>query len=221
MSMKSKLKLWVIGGILIMATGYILYQPVIDYLTSQSAEPKGSIGRVMTKIWSSYFQELSKWSFTHVDLDKHNTILDVGFGGGANIKYLKEHNDTSTVYGVDISEEALKTATEVNKKYVDSGEVILSLGDVADLQFEDGIFDLIVATQTHIYWDDLKKGLAECHRVLKENGIFLITSEVDKIKYHLSAYKNSDDFTSLLYAIGYKRVNIKVSNKYVAFICTK
>ena len=221
MSMKSKLTPWLIGGILIMVTGFILYKPVIDYLTTQSAKPKGFIGRVMTKIWSSYFKDLSKWSFTHVDLDKHNTILDVGFGGGANIKYIKEHNVASTVYGVDISEEAIKTATEVNQKHVDSGEVILSLGDVADLQFEDEIFDLIVATQTHIYWDDLKKGLSECHKVLKENGILLITSEIDKIEYHLSEYINSDDFVSLLYAIGYKEVNLKVSNKYVAFICTK
>ena len=204
-----------------MAAGFIIYQPVMDYLITQSAEPKGFIGSVMTKIWSSYFQDLSKWSFTHVDLDKHNTILDVGFGGGANIKYIKEHNAASMVYGVDISKEAIKTATEVNRKYVDAGEVILTLGDVADLQYEDKFFDFIVATQTHIYWDDLEKGLSECHRVLKENGILLITSEIDKIEYHLTEYINSDDFVSLLHVIGYKEVNVKISNNYVAFICTK
>lgn len=221
MRKKSKIKQWLIGGILVMATGFILYQPIIDYLITQSAQPKGFIGSVMTNIWSSYFRDLSKWSFTHVDLDKHNTILDVGFGGGANIKYMKEHNDASMVYGVDISEEAIKTATEVNRKFVDSGDVILNLGDVAELHYEDKFFDLVVATQTHIYWDNLEKGLSECHRVLKDNGVLLITSELDKIEYHLTEYKNSDDFVSLLYDIGYKEVTVKVSNNYVAFICTK
>lgn len=204
-----------------MAIGFNLYQPFINYLIEQSSNPTGVIGSVMTKIWSNYFQDLSKWSFTHIDLGEHNKILDVGFGGGANIKYVKEHNATSIVYGIDISEEAVKTATAVNQQYVDSDEVILSIGDVADLQFENDFFDFIVATQTHIYWDNLENGLLECHRVLKESGILLITCEIVKIEYHLSEYKNSDDFVSLLYSLGYSKVSVEVSNNYIAFICTK
>lgn len=204
-----------------MATGFMLYQRFINYLITQSGNPEGLIGSVMTKIWSVYFQDLSKWSFAHVDLDEHNAILDVGLGGGANIKYIKEHNATGMVYGVDISAEAVKTATEVNQKYIDSGKVILTHGDVADLQFEDDFFDIVVASQTHIYWDELENGLAECHRVLKQNGTLLITSEIDKLEYHLPEYKNPDDFVELLYEIGFNGVNVKTGNNYISFVSIK
>lgn len=175
----------------------------------------------MTKIWSNYFEDLSQWSFSNIDLTEQNTILDVGFGGGANIKYIKEHNSASKVYGIDISEEAVKTATDLNQGYINLGEVILTLGDVANLQFENDFFDLIVATQTHIYWNGLREGLTECYRTLKKNGNLLITCEIDKIEYHLPEYKNSDDFVSLLYTIGFDEVNVRVNNNYVAFIFTK
>ncbi|TCZ77866.1 class I SAM-dependent methyltransferase [Paenibacillus albiflavus] len=193
----------------------------MNYLSSQGANPTGFVGSVVTKIWSNYFRDLSEWTLASVDLDEQHTILDVGFGGGANIKYIKEHNNESIVYGIDVSEEAVKTATDLNRKYVDSGEVILTINDVAYMQFEDELFDLVVATQTHIYWEELEKGLSECYRVLKHNGTLLITSEIDKIEYHLPEYKNPNDFVSLLGATGFTDVNVKTSNNYVAFICKK
>jgi len=218
---KKKTKILMMGVVIILATSFVLYQPLMNYLISQASNPDGFVGSVLTKIWSGYFQDLSNWSFSNVNLDEHNTILDVGFGGGSNIKYIKEHSTECMIYGIDISEEAVKTATTVNQKYVDSGEVILTLGDVAYLQFEDSFFDLVVAGQTHIYWEELEKGLSECYRVLKQDGTFLITCEIDKIEYHLPEYKNSDDFVSLLYEIGFNKVDVEVSNNYIAFICIK
>lgn len=221
--MKGKRKMigLIIGMLIILLSFVVLYQPFINYLISQASNPTGFVGNIITKIWSDYFRDLSDWTFKQVDLDEYNTILDVGFGGGANIKYIKEHRNECIVYGVDISEEAVKTASELNQKHVDSGEVILTQGDVAYLQFEDNLFDLIVATQTHIYWSELEKGFLECYRVLKQNGTLLITSEIDKIDYHLPKYKNPDDFVSFLYRIGYSEVNVKVSNNFVAFVCIK
>lgn len=204
-----------------MCTGIVLYQPLINYLVAQAKNPTGLIGSMMTKIWSNYFQDLSRWSLRGIDLAKPNTVLDVGFGGGANIKYIKEHSATSIVYGIDISEKALQTATKLNQTSIDAREVVLALGDVAHLHFKDDFFDLIVATQTHIYWNSVKQGLTECYRVLRQGGNLLITCEIDKIAYHLSEYKNSDIFVSLLYLVGFHEVTVKVSNNYVAFVCTK
>jgi len=96
----------------------VLYQPFVDYLSSQAANPTGLVGSVMTRIWSNYFQNLSRWTFSLVPVDEYATILDVGFGGGANIKHIKERNRECVVYGVDISEEAVKTASRFNQKHV-------------------------------------------------------------------------------------------------------
>ncbi|MGL6197397.1 MAG: class I SAM-dependent methyltransferase [Lachnospiraceae bacterium] len=212
---KSKTKIWLIGGILILTAG------LINYLVNQSRNPEGFVGKAMTKIWSSYFTDQNQWGYSLINIDEVETSLDVGFGGGSGIKYRMNQNPDRTVYGIDISDEAVETAAEINKEYVDSGNVILKVGDVAALPFDNNFFDLVAAGQTHIYWDELEKGLSECRRVLKEDGTLLITCEIDKIKYHLSEYENSDDFVSLLYTIGYREVNVTISINYIAFICTK
>jgi ubiquinone/menaquinone biosynthesis C-methylase UbiE len=199
----------------------VLYQPLINDLSSQAANPTGFIGSVITRIWSNYFRDLAMWTFSLADLDEQDTILDVGFGGGANIKYIKEHNDDCIVYGIDISDEAVKTAADLNKKYVDSGEVVLSVNDVAYMPFKDEFFGLVVATQTHMYWDELEKGLKECHRVLKHNGTLLLASEIDTLEYFLPEYKDPNVFISLLNTIGYSDVDVKAKYSYVAYICKK
>ncbi len=207
---------------MVLALSVVLYKPLISYLTSQAGKPQGFVGSVMTKIWSNYFEDLSEWSFTHVSLDDKEKVLDVGFGGGSNIKHIKENNDQIIIYGIDISDEALKTATRENQESIESGKVILALEDVADMPFIDDSFDLIIASQTHMYWDELNIGLSECYRVLNgNNGTLLITSEIDKIDYHLPEYKDPDDFVKLLKDIGFSKVVTKINNNYIGFICEK
>lgn len=217
---KRKLKIWLIIGVIVVSS-IVLYQPAINYLSKQAANPTGFIGNIMTKIWSVSFVNLNEWGYSHIKLNDKDVILDIGFGSGSGIKYMKENNRKNIIYGVDISEEAVKTASSVNQEYIDAGEVILAVGDVAYLEFEDEFFNLVIAGQTHIYWDELKKGLSECYRVLVEDGRLLIICEIDKIEYHLPEYRNSDDFVELIYEIGFKEIDVKVSNNYIAFICVK
>lgn len=221
MRKKSKTKVLVIVLLFIGVISMITYNPLIDYLSKQAANPEGLIGGIITKIWSGYFNNLNKWSLTLIDIGDYDTILDIGFGGGSNMKNMALENTDCTIYGVDISEESLKTATELNRQQVNDGKVILSLGDAADLPFKDDFFDLLTASQTHIYWEELQKGLSECYRVLVQDGKFLITCEIDKIEYHLSEYRNADDFEALLYMIGFSDVKISNNNNYIAFIATK
>lgn len=201
--------------------GIVLYQPAINYLIGQAANPSGVIGSLMTRIWSASFQNQNQWGLSLIDIADDDIVLSVGFGGGSDIKYLKDQGRKNTIYGIDISEEAVKTATELNQQYVDVGEVILSVGDVAYMEFDDGFFDIVFAGQTHIYWDELENGLSECLRVLSDNGTFLVICEIDKIEYHLPEYKNPEDFVKLLHMVGFADVDVSIQGNYIAFTCTK
>lgn len=196
-------------------------RPLINYLVRQSEHPEGFVGRIMTKIWSGYFKDLNKWGNSLVHLDDAKKVLNVGFGGGSGVKEILDRKAGHTVYGVDISEEALRTATKLNQDYVKKGQALLGTGDVANLTFEDDFFDLVIAGQSHIYWEELEKGLAECYRVTREGGTFLITCENEKIAYHLSKYRDDKTFQALLAEIGFSKVTISNHNKSVAFICVK
>lgn len=218
---KKRMRTWLVMISVIIVICVTLYQPLINYLSKQAANPTGIIGSIMTRIWSVSFRDMNEWSYSLMNLNDEDVILDIGFGSGSGIQHMKEMNRKNTIYGVDISEEAVKTASTLNKEYIDSGEVILTVGDVAYLDFEDEFFNLVIAGQTHIYWDELEKGLSECYRVLKERGTLFIACEIDKIEYHLPEYKNSEDFTNLLYEIGFSEINVKTHNNYIAFICNK
>ena len=51
--------------------------------------------------------------------------------------------------------------------------------DAAELPFENHYFYKVTAIQTHIYWDQLEKGLMEVFRVLKLDGHFILVCEKD------------------------------------------
>lgn len=215
MNRKKRVKLIIIGGVLILSCS--LYKPFIDYLSKQAANPDGVVGKMITNIWSGYFTDLNRWGLSQVDLKDKKNILDIGFGGGSGIKYIMDRNLDCVVYGVDISKESLKTATKLNKSYIDSRKVRLYIADVKSLPFEGEYFDFVNVCQSHIYWDELENGVLECYRTLKDNGILLITCEIDKINYHLPEYKEHEDFVKLLYKTGFKDVKVKRNGNYIAF----
>ncbi|MGT2906549.1 class I SAM-dependent methyltransferase [Streptococcus dentiloxodontae] len=193
---------------------------LIDYLIRQSKRPSGLIGGIMTRIWSIYFRGLSTWTLKQIDNPNNLTILDVGFGGGANLKQLAKQPQVK-LFGIDVSAQAFKQTRKRLQKEISAGIVYLQLGDVSALPFPDQTFDLIIATQTHIYWDNLELGLAECRRVLKKGGRLLITSEKSMISYHLPTYKDPAVFLHLLRQIGYRQIQIRSNEVYLGFICEK
>ncbi|EAC4691937.1 class I SAM-dependent methyltransferase [Listeria monocytogenes] len=204
MTKRKKIVLIILGGILGMS--FILYKPLINYLSEQAANPRGIIGEITTKIWSSYFEDLSKWTISNTEMGDATNILDIGYGGGSNVKNLVELNKNVTIYGVDISKESYKTATNLNKKAINNGKVKLSIQDVALMNYPADFFDIVYAIQTHMYWDNPRKGFEEIYRVMSNEAVFILSSEKDKIEYHMDEYKTTASLTALLKEIGFREV---------------
>ncbi|MBC2077525.1 class I SAM-dependent methyltransferase [Listeria marthii] len=219
MTKRKKITLIILGGMLGMS--FILYKPLIDYLSEQAANPRGIIGEITTKIWSSYFTDLSKWTISNTEMNEPTNVLDIGYGGGSNVKNLVELNKNLTIYGVDISKESYKTATNLNKKAVNTGKVKLSIQDVAAMSYQDEFFDIVYAIQTHMYWDNPQKGFKEIYRVMSKEGIFILSSEKDKIDYHMDEYKTTASLTALLKEIGFRRVEVQEKGNWILYTITK
>jgi SAM-dependent methyltransferase len=94
-------------------------------------------------------------------------ILDIGTSTGTNLRMLRELGFVR-VEGLDQSEEAVRWCAE--KGY---GKV--TIGDVCQLPFGDGEFDLVLATDIIEHVDDDAAALREIRRVLKSGGRALIT----------------------------------------------
>ncbi|ECX6989327.1 class I SAM-dependent methyltransferase [Listeria monocytogenes] len=219
MTKRKKIVLIILGGILGMS--FILYKPLINYLSEQAANPRGIIGEITTKIWSSYFEDLSKWTISNTEMGDATNILDIGYGGGSNLKNLVELNKNVTIYGVDISKESYKTATNLNKKAINNGKVKLSIQDVALMNYPADFFDIVYAIQTHMYWDNPRKGFEEIYRVMSNEAVFILSSEKDKIEYHMDEYKTTASLTALLKEIGFREVVEKEKGNWVLYTVRK
>ena len=129
---------------------------------------------------NSYHSKLTDWGLQHISIEKHNTILDVGCGGGRTVSKLAVIATQGKVYGIDHSDESVAAAKRTNARWIDLGRVELRHGSVSQLPFSDGVFDLVTAVETHFFWPDLPADMREVWRVLKPGGTFIIVAEAYK-----------------------------------------
>ena len=138
-------------------------------------KPQGKLGNIQLKSMNKEHTPVSLWGLKHLDIAPDDVVLDVGCGGGMNVKRMAEK--AKKVYGIDYSEESVKLSREVNQKYISEGTVEIMEGNVASLPFDDDIFDIVTAFETVYFWPDIEKCFGEVKRVLKPGGTFLIGME--------------------------------------------
>ena len=72
--------------------------------TDNFGKPNGFIGCMMLWGMNMGHSPLSKWGFTLFDIPQEGRIVDIGCGGGYNVRNLIKKSALGRVYGVDISE---------------------------------------------------------------------------------------------------------------------
>lgn len=152
---------------------------LVKYYT-RGRHPKGFWGkRVLKEMNSERHAKLPEWTFDKFHIGDKFHILDIGCGGGANIRRMLAMNETATATGVDISQIAIeKTIDENYHAYVDKRCVVMG-GNVMQMPFAKEVFDLVTAYETIYYWMSLDSAIIEAMRVLKPGGTLVIANELD------------------------------------------
>lgn len=100
-------------------------------------------------------------------------ILDVATGtGDLAVEALK--SGAAEVTGIDISTEMLTVGRKKIKEMALDHQITLMEGDSEDLDFDDASFDAVTVAFGVRNFEDLPKGLAEIHRVLRKGGVACI-----------------------------------------------
>ena len=147
---------------------------------TQCQKPTGWLGRFTLWRMNASHSRLTDWGLAHIQIEKHHTILDVGCGGGRTVSKLAAIATQGRVYGVDYSEESVAATKRINARWISIGRVEVHHGSVSQLPYQDGVFDLVTAVETHFWWPDLPAGMREIFRVLKPGGQLIIIAEVYK-----------------------------------------
>jgi ubiquinone/menaquinone biosynthesis C-methylase UbiE len=107
-----------------------------------------------------------------------------------------------TVHGVDVS----RTMVEIATEYAAEQRVAVDFrrGDVADLPFPDGSFDLVVTQAAFKNFTEPVRALDEIHRVLKPGGAAIVED--------LSADATDADIAAEVDAMALNRVNTFLTN---------
>lgn len=165
---------------------------IIRQLSNQFKKPTGVGGKIMAFMQNRINGKQYQATIKHLAVSENDSILDIGFGNGFAIKQLLKEKPNK-VFGIEISEDMIVSATKRNQNAVNEGKVEFLKANVCDLPFADNSFDKIYTINTVYFWENTNKAFAEIKRVLKPNGLFINTvytkSFLDKVAYTKYNYR--------------------------------
>jgi SAM-dependent methyltransferase len=196
---------------------------LLSKLLLQFRQPTGWLGRLSLRDMNRRHAKVTDWGLQHLAIEQHDTILDVGCGGGRTVHKLAGIASAGKVYGIDHAEESVRAARRTNARWIALGRVEIRHASVSALPFPDQMFDLVTAVETHFFWPDLAADLREVWRVLKPGGTLAIIAEGHKGRKHdkvvqklmgmlNAAYLTVDEHRELFSRAGY--VDIQVFEDY-------
>jgi cyclopropane fatty-acyl-phospholipid synthase-like methyltransferase len=112
-------------------------------------------------------------------------VLDAGTGIGGTARFLAAEYGCA-VTGVDLTDEYCATARWLNDSAGLSDRVTIAQGDVTDLRFADGTFDVVLSQHVQMNIADKTALYAEAYRVLAPGGrlaMWDITGTADQVSY--------------------------------------
>ena len=152
---------------------------IIKRFLNQTRKPEGILGSLMLRGMNSGHAILADWALSQLPAIVPQKAVDLGCGGGRNVSALLQKYPQAVVDGVDYSPLSVEKAIRYNAASIARGKCTISVGDVSELQIAPNTYDLATAFETIYFWPGLEKCFANVHRVLKNDGCFLVVCESD------------------------------------------
>ena len=129
-------------------------------------------------------------------------LLDVGCGPGTITAGLARAVAPGETIGIDLSEEILVQARD-HAASEGVNNVTFTYGDVYQLDYEDGAFDVVYANQLLQHLTDQPLALREMRRVLKPGGLLSVRETDYATMCPSPKFPEFDDWSSLYHRVAY------------------
>ena len=206
---------------------FVLTTPknVKNLMKTQFAKPEGKAGEFFTLAMNVFNFKLYNAVYNFVPKQPNARILDVGYGNGDMLKRLDEKLD-AVFYGIDISEDMKVLATKANARAVATDKMMLSVGSVDEMPYEDSFFDCVYTINTVYFWQDADKAMSEIVRTLKVGGRFICAfyskayfERSEKYKFEGETYYTTGELKALAQKYGLENVKVKVVDEKKFMYC--
>ena len=191
---------------------------MLKKILQNTRKPQGFWGKVM--LWSMNVGHgpMARWGLKHLKVTASDQILDIGCGGGRNIKRMLKKTPYGRVYGVDCSALSVNKSRRLNADQVLKKRAIIVQGSVSQIPFATAMFDIVTAFETVYFWPDIVGDMKEVYRVLKPGGSIFICNEAvwdgrnpDRYRYFINTIGmkvySEEELATALKQAGY--MNIK------------
>ncbi len=165
-------------------------------LIVNARKPEGELGDKLLERMNRSHEQLAQWVCNQLDIGEKEYILDIGCGGGVNVKRFAEIiSDDGKVVGLDYSDVSVEKTTKLNEEFIKEGKVEVVEGSVSEMPFDDGTFDMVTGFETIYFWPNFIEDLKEVNRVLKKEGVLCFGNEARHEDGEMDKY---DDLIDLL-----------------------
>ncbi len=143
--------------------------------TAWGKERAELFAKPINKTGSPVYAALARRSTAGLTYDEDNpVVLDLGSGPGFLMVEIKRLLPQARVIGVDPSEPMLNIARD-NADGTGFSDIETRSGQAEKIPIESKTISLLISQWSLHDWEDLKKGFSEISRVLKPNGVVVIS----------------------------------------------
>ncbi|MBT2682262.1 class I SAM-dependent methyltransferase [Bacillus sp. ISL-37] len=146
-----------------------------EFIDRHYETPKGIIGTYIGEKMVRQHKTETNWTLELMNVQKGDRILELGCGAGYAIKLLLEKDVTQEIVGLDISPTIIVSAKFRNKKAIKEKRAKLVQANLNKLPFDHEYFNSVFSIQTIYFWTDIETTLSEIFRVLKPEGVVILT----------------------------------------------
>ncbi len=163
---------------------------MLKEILKNTRKPQGFWGKVTLCSMNVGHRPMAIWGLKHLKVITSDQILDIGCGGGKNIKSLVRKTPSGRVFGIDYSALSVRKSRRLNADSVLKERAVIVQGGVSQMPFKTETFDIATAFETVYFWPDIVDDMGEVYRVLKPGGRVFICNEAvwdetnpDKYRY--------------------------------------
>ncbi|MEM7102795.1 MAG: class I SAM-dependent methyltransferase [Bacteroidota bacterium] len=150
-------------------------ESTLKEIEAQLSHPKGEQGIAIGEKMNTSNMPMTLNSIDFMNVKDKDKVLEIGHGNCGHLEALMAEADDLYYSGVEISETMYDEAQRINKENIQKAKAEFKIYDGLKLPFPSDAFDKSFTVNTIYFWQKPEEFLKEIKRVLKPEGVCVIT----------------------------------------------